>query len=231
MLTIENLHIRYGNRAGDVIDNLSLALPAGIHGLVGLNGAGKTTLLNALYQFIPIRTGRILYNNSTLRRQSVSFLETENYFYPCITGREYLTLFPSESFDMDGWQKLFSIPLDEITENYSAGMKKKLALLAVFKTNKPILLLDEPFNSLDLESVHLLTIILNRLRRTEKTIIITSHIYESLTTCCDHIHYLHGGKIHRSYSESEFDILRDEIRDTVEQRSMTLIRELVRREK
>lgn len=74
-----------------------------------------------------------------------------------MTGREYLDLFPAgtNGFKTDNWQQLFHIPLDDITENYSTGMGKKLALLAVLKQDKPIVVLDEPFNGLDLESAHI----------------------------------------------------------------------------
>jgi ABC-2 type transport system ATP-binding protein len=225
MLIIENLHVCY-TKGNEVLKGLNLSLATGkIHGLVGLNGAGKTTFLNALYQFIRLSEGQIRYNGAPLRRQDVAYLETENYFYPYMTGREYLQLFPSgqHGFDIAGWQQLFALPLDEVTERYSAGMRKKLALTAVFKVDKPVFILDEPFNGLDLESVHLLTMLLNQLRSRGKTVIVTSHIYESLTGCCDFIHYLHEGVIARSYAKDGFPLLQKELQSLIEQRAAGLI--------
>ena len=178
MLTIEDLRVGY-SKEKDVLKGICLSMETGkIHGLVGLNGAGKTTLLNALYSFIRPQSRTILYDGSPLKRKEIGYLESENYFYPYMTGNEYLNLFPSggTNFDTESWQKLLSLPLGEITENYSTGMRKKLALLAVLKMNKPILILDEPYNGLDLESAHLLTLLLSRLRENGKTVLVTSQI-------------------------------------------------------
>lgn len=199
------------------------------HGLVGLNGAGKTTLLNTLYSFIRPQEGTITYLTNPLQRKSIAYLEAESYFYPYTTGREYLQLFPSgqTTFNMESWSQLFSLPLDDITENYSTGMRKKLALLAILKLDKPILILDEPFNGLDLESVHLLTMILTQLREKGKTILISSHIYETLTSSCDFIHYISEGQIEHSYSKDKFEKLRTLLRTTIEDKSDLWIKNLV----
>lgn len=229
MLTIENLRVGY-SKEKDVLKGISLPMETGkIHGLVGLNGAGKTTLLNALYSFIRPQSGTILYDRSPLKRKEIGYLESENYFYPYMTGKEYLNLFPSggTNFDTESWQKLLSLPLGEITENYSTGMRKKLALLGVLKMNKPILILDEPYNGLDLESAHLLTLILSRLRENGKTVLVTSHIYETLTTVCDYIHYMKDGIIANSYPKERFEELQELLHTTVKQRAGGAIEHLL----
>jgi ABC-2 type transport system ATP-binding protein len=213
MFTIENLQVGY-KKAEPVLKGLNLSIETGkVHGFVGLNGSGKTTLLNTLYGFITPETGQIFYNGHPLKRKDIAYLEAENYFYPYMTGREYLSLFPqgNTTFDVAYWQHLFSLPLDEITENYSTGMRKKLALIAVLKQDKPILILDEPFNGLDLESSFLLTALLEQLQSKETTILITSHIYESLTNCCHYIHYLSNGIINQSCSKDNFHTLKEHL--------------------
>lgn len=227
MLTIKDLHMSYSKKT-EVLKGLSLSMEEGeIHGLAGLNGSGKTTLLNSLYGFIRPDRGIVLLGDYPLQRKDIAYLEAENYFYTYMTGREYLNLFPSnDGFGIDGWQQLFSLPFDDITESYSTGMRKKLALLAVLKQDKPVMILDEPFNGLDLESTHLLDMILAKLRGKGKTILITSHIYESLTSCCSYIHYLADGIIARSYKKEEFPLLQEELRATIEKQSGALIDQL-----
>lgn len=228
MLTIQNLHVQYNNKK-EVLKGVNVSIEAGkTHGFVGLNGAGKTTLLNALYAFVRPTEGLITYQERPLQRRDIAYLEAENFFYTYMTGREYLELFPAgpSGFPLISWQELFSLPLDEITENYSTGMRKRLALLAVLKLDKPIIILDEPFNGLDLEGTHLLTLILSRLHERGKTILITSHIYETLATCCHWIYYLINGCIDQSFSQPEFPILQEKLQRTVEQNSLLQIQGL-----
>jgi ABC-2 type transport system ATP-binding protein len=152
MITISNLTISYGN-SSTPIRSLNLNLESGaIHGIVGLNGSGKTTLLSTIYGTISQRSGSIHYNGEGKLKRFISFLPTENYFYPSITGKEYLTLFKGNGFDINGWNSLFNLPLNTLIETYSTGMKKQLALLAILKLDKPIMILDEPFNGIDIET-------------------------------------------------------------------------------
>lgn len=228
MLTIHNLVVEY-KKQSPILKGIDLSMEQGkIHGLVGLNGAGKTTLLNTLYGFIRPANGSILYDGEPLQRRDIAYLEAENYFYPYMTGREYLNLFPvgKNGFQIDRWQKIFSIPLDDITENYSTGMKKKLALLAVLKLDKPIIILDEPFNGLDLESAHVLTLLVEQLRERGKTVLITSHIYETLTSCCDFIHHINAGKIEDSYPKDKFEKFKKILYSTIELRNMDITQNL-----
>lgn len=229
MLTIRNLQVEY-KKQSLILKGITLSMESGkIHGIVGLNGAGKTTLLNTLYGFIRPVKGSILYNDNPLHRRDIAYLEAENYFYPYMTGREYLDLFPAgkNDFQIDNWQKLFNIPLNDITENYSTGMKKKLALLGVLKPDKPILILDEPFNGLDLESAHILTLILQQLREKGKTVLVTSHVFETLTSGCDYIHHINNRMIEQSYSKEQFGMLKELLFSTIEKQTSEQIKELI----
>ena len=229
MLTIRNLQVEY-KKGSPILKGIDLSMESGkIHGLVGLNGAGKTTLLNTLYAFIRPSEGSICYNERTLKRRDIAYLEAENYFYPYMTGREYLNLFPAgkNGFETDSWQQLFHLPLDDITENYSTGMRKKLALLGVLKPDKPIVVLDEPFNGLDLESAHILTLILQQLREGGKTVLVTSHVFETLTSGCDYIHHINNGTIARSYSQDQFGMLQQLLYSTIEHQTADQIKGLI----
>ena len=65
-----------------------------MHGIIGLNGAGKTTFFNLLANALKPSTGTILLEGHSIQRKDVCYLETNNYFYSGITGKEYLALFP-----------------------------------------------------------------------------------------------------------------------------------------
>ena len=211
MLTINQLTVSYGKKV--VIEDLSVSFgDAQVHGLAGLNGSGKTTLLNTIYGFKRCVSGNIVFNDLPIRRTDISFLETENHFYHNITGREYLNLFKPFGKERDeAWNSLFKIPLDCIIDDYSSGMKRKLALMATLKQDKPIVILDEPFNGLDMEASRVLNILIARLREKRRTVIVTSHILETLTGICDYIYYLNDRKIQFSRTKNEFGNIGDEI--------------------
>jgi ABC-2 type transport system ATP-binding protein len=194
---------------------------------VGLNGAGKTTLLTTFYGLLKPDSGTIKQDNQPLNKQAMAYLETHNYFYPKITGREYLSLFANPDFDPDQWNQLFRLPLDDLVDTYSTGMKKQLALLRTLKQDKPFMILDEPFNGLDIEAAINIRSMLNRLKDKGKTILITSHIIETLTNLCDHLHYLESGQILYSRDSSQSETFKQEIIDHVQEQNEHLLRQLL----
>jgi ABC-2 type transport system ATP-binding protein len=211
MLTINRLTVVYG--AKTILENLSAGFgEAQVHGLAGFNGSGKTTLLNTIYGFKRPVSGSIMYHGAPVRRTDMSFLETENRFYPNITGKEYLSLFkPGRTDSTDAWNRLFKLPLDRIIDGYSTGMKRKLAVMATLMQDKPVVILDEPFNGLDMEALRVLSMVISKLREKGRTVIVTSHILESLTGICDYIHYLNDRKIQFSRTKNDFDNIGSEV--------------------
>ncbi len=189
-----------------------------INGIIGYNGAGKTTLLNAIFGLIDVPRELFIFNGESLKRTRTGYLEAENFFYSNITGRDYLGLFHrrNSNFNIELWREVFDLPLYDMIDSYSTGMKKKLALLGVLALDKELIILDEPFNGLDVESVSVLQIILRKLVAKNKTIIITSHIIESLTTICDSISLLQDGKICKTYSQAEFNELTESIHSEID---------------
>ncbi|HEY9114832.1 MAG TPA: ATP-binding cassette domain-containing protein [Bacteroidales bacterium] len=226
MISIKQLVVSY-QLDKPVIKGLNLKIEESkIHGIVGLNGSGKTTLLNAIFGLKRPVSGIILYKGEKATKKHFSYLVTENYFYSNITGREYLQLFKNKDFLTGKWNELFLLPLDELIDNYSSGMKKKLALMGTLKQDKPVMILDEPFNGLDIESTRILRMVLLKLKEQGKTIIITSHIIETLTNLCDSIHFLEDGNIKFSKSKSEFAAFEKEIFQSIEEKNLKLVEEL-----
>lgn len=206
MLEIKNLNVEFKNQK--VLNGLDLTIEEGcILGILGKNGAGKTTLFESLYQSHRF-SGSITWKNERLKRNMISYLETENYFYPYITGEEYLSYFSSEKeADITEIIQKFNLPLKKYVQYYSSGMKKKLALIGMLMMDKPINILDEPFNGVDFEGVHILYDIIRQLKSENKIVIISSHIIETLFHTCDNIAVLQQGKIETVYGNENFDQL------------------------
>ena len=218
MLKISNLSVSFGKHK--VLDNLNLDCFKGeLHGILGMNGAGKTTLFRTIYGFKKKDSGECIFENEAINNKKIGFLETENYFYSYMKGQEYLDLLSGvdNQFDIERWNKIFDLPLDDLIDTYSTGMKKKLAFLGVMALDRPVLILDEPFNGVDVESNEKIFQILERVKEQGKVILLSSHILSSLTNICDKISFLKEGVIVKTYEREEFPILESGLREMVQQ--------------
>lgn len=228
MVEIKNLAVSYG--ANKVLKDVHLTFEQGmIHGVLGINGAGKTTLFNTIYGFKKPDQGSAQFQNRMIENGDIGFMETSCYFYPLMTGMEYLKLLGVEnkSFDIQKWNELFELPLHEYVQNYSTGMKKKLAFIGMMGMDRPIMILDEPFNGVDIESNEKLLQLLIRLKSTNKIIIIASHIIESLTRICDRINLLENGVIKTTYEKEDFPILEKELKESIKVKIDDVLEKLI----
>lgn len=222
VLSIKDLTLAYQSERL-ILENLHLEIADGqVHGLVGMNGSGKTSLLKCISGEINFYKGKIFWQGKALSYKKVAFLETNNYFYHYLTGKEYLQIFQAyqSQFDIALVNEIFQLPLHELIDNYSTGMKKKLAFMAILSLDRPIIILDEPFNGIDIEGSFAVRKIINLLREKGKTLLITSHIFESLTNICDQIHYLAEKKIYRSYTQAEFGNLQKDLEHLLENQNI-----------
>lgn len=199
--------------------------PGRIYGIVGFNGAGKSTFFNLLSGMITPDAGTVTSYGEPLLKSDIAFLETTNYFYSNITGREYLNVFKqsNENFDLKVLQKFMKLPLDDLIETYSTGMRKKLALLAMLKQDKNIYLLDEPFNGLDMEINKILEIIVQLLKEKGKTLFVSSHILSPLLQFCDEICVLEQGKFSQFFLKKDFDKIEDYLFASFTQKAKNMI--------
>ena len=230
MIDILDLHKAYG--AHEVLRGVDLRLrPGTVHGLVGANGAGKTTLINCLYGLEADYRGTVRETSGRGLRQVTGLLPYEPYFYPRLTGREYVEFCRQARgrplVSLAGWNELLELPLDQYADDYSAGMRKKLALLALLVQDFQYLILDEPFNGLDLSANLLLKEILRRLRGTGTGILLTSHLLGPLIELADEVTVLVAGQVQRHYVAAEFGTLEADLLDTLHQAKLHRLRELL----
>jgi ABC-2 type transport system ATP-binding protein len=142
-------------------------------------------------------------------------LFTEPFFFEKITGKEYIQLLcnarqiPVNEIEN---RNIFDLPLHQYASTYSTGMKKKLALTAILLQRNEYFILDEPFNGVDIESNMLLTEIIHTLKKLGKTVIISSHIFSTLSDTCDEINLLNEGSIVKSVQREDFQSLETEMK-------------------
>ncbi|MCS3530808.1 ATP-binding cassette domain-containing protein [Chryseobacterium sp. JUb7] len=221
MFEIRNLSLQFKSKI--ILNNLNLEVNQGnIFGILGKNGAGKTTFFETIFQNTKY-TGQILWDHQKLEKRNISYLESENYFYPYLSVKDILDLFINEK-NKKNVKKLaafLNIPDNTVIEKLSLGTKKKLAILCNISIDRPIYLLDEPFNGLDFESVEKMYFLLQELKANKKIVFISSHVLETLTLCCDTIGHLQNGTFHTFYKPEEFSLIRSQLTEEIKQDWMT----------
>ena len=213
MIEVVNLFKKFGNK--QVLKHINLCFEHGkVYGIVGENGAGKTTLFRCIAGLEEFQ-GEIRSDQKPLKNH-LGFLLTEPYFFSKITGREYIQLLcnarKKKVAGIDS-RNVFDLPLDEFAATYSTGMRKKLAITAILLQDNSCLILDEPFNGVDIQSNILIEEIIHRLKGLNKTVIISSHIFSTLRDTCDEIHLLKNGELLKKVMKEDFGLLENEMKE------------------
>lgn len=215
MIKIEELSKLYGSK--QVLSGINITFEEGkVYGIVGENGSGKTTLFKCITG-IEKHNGTIISEVEKLK-DHIGFLQTEPYFFSKITGREYIQLLCNARKKQTGnidQRNVFDLPLDQYASTYSTGMKKKLALTAILFQGNQYFILDEPFNGVDIQSNIIIMDILKKLKGLGKTMIISSHIYSTLSDICDEIHLLKNGSFIKKVYKDEFKNLEQEMKEFI----------------
>lgn len=213
MIQITNLYKSFGKNL--ILNNIHLSFEKGkIYGIVGENGAGKTTLFKCIAGIEPYK-GEITSQYGILK-EKLGFLQTESFFFSKITGREYLQLLcvarKIQENDFDA-KNIFDLPLEHYATTYSTGMKKKLALTAILLQKNDFYILDEPYNGVDIQSNMIITEIIHELKKLNKTVLISSHIFSTLSDTCDEIIVLKNGEITKTITKENFSTLEKEMKE------------------
>lgn len=191
-----------------VLNNINLKMHSGtIYGLRGKNGCGKTMLMRCVCGLIIPTNGSIEIDGEILHKdikfpRSIGALIENPSFLPQYTGYKNLKMLASltgKISDDDIILALERVGLasdDKRTyKKYSLGMKQKLGIANAIMGEPDIIVLDEPINALDEESVNNIKQVLINLSREDKLIIVACHDREELEYLCDVIFEMKDGSI------------------------------------
>jgi ABC-2 type transport system ATP-binding protein len=194
------------------VDGVSLNVPAGqILALLGQNGAGKTTTVRMLTALLtPSRgwarvAGYDVIRNGRDVRASIGVLTEHHGLYMRMTALEYLEFFgqvykltpqkrKSRSEHLLEYFGLAEAANRRIGE-YSKGMRQKLALARAMIHDPGVLLLDEPTSAMDPESARLVRDEIDRLKSSQRSVVICSHNLTEVEALADQIAIIYRGKI------------------------------------
>lgn len=198
IIEVKNVTKKFDNKI--IVDSLTLNVKQGeTIGIVGRNGSGKTVLLKMICGLYIPTSGDITINSNKSNAEKLGVLIDSN-FLSDETGFYNLKLLSQLGVKIKEdkiYEMLNLVGLDPYNKtkykNYSTGMKQKLKLANALMYDSEILILDEPFNGLDKDSVNHFRNIILQYKKQKKTILLTSHNYEDIKLLCDKIYEMDKG--------------------------------------
>ena len=204
------------------VNDLSFkAEPGVIYGLLGPNGAGKTTTLRMIASLIKPKEGKIYLDDKEINediyeyRKKIGFLTSElkldGFFTPTDTitymGKLYGMNEQEINERKDILFKSFGIDYFQNTpiKDLSTGMKQKVSLAISLCHDPDVVIFDEPTNGLDVIAAKDVEDFLREMKKQNKIIIISTHIFSLVEKLCDRVGIIIKGKL-------IYDATMDEVR-------------------
>lgn len=215
MLEVIHYTKRYGNTLA--CDDLSFTLPDGsITVLLGPNGAGKSTLMKGITGFLRFE-GQIringMPNTELASRRILGYIPEIPSFYPNLTVAEHVE-FVARAYRLQDYRARADALLERfsLTEHrkklgsaLSKGMAQKLSICLGLFTQPSVLLLDEPFIGLDPHAIKELKRLMEELRAQGATLLVSTHIIESVDMLWDRAIIMQKGSIRRTLTRRELE--------------------------
>ena len=215
MLEVKNVTKRYGKNLA--CNDVSFTLePGSLTVLLGPNGAGKSTIIKSIIGFLKYQgsiTVNGINNKTTEARKYLGYIPELPSLYPTLTVIEHMEFIARaykltdykdriemllKRFELDDKKKKFG---DEL----SKGMQQKLNLCLGLLPDPDIILLDEPMLGLDPHAIKELKNMIEEMRRAGKTMLISTHIIDSVDMLWDRTIIMQGGKIRANVTRDEIE--------------------------
>ncbi len=203
---VEIKHVTKQFKETTALKQVSLSVERGaIYGIIGRNGSGKTVLFKCICGLLAVSEGEITVLGQTIGdglrvpKGVGAVIETPG-FLPNASGYRNLLYLASLSGKPDRQKIRDTISLVGLDPdsrkhvgNYSMGMRQRLGLAQALMENPELLILDEPMNGLDNQSVVQMRTLLKGLRSQGKTVILASHNPADISELCDHVYEMDAG--------------------------------------
>ena len=209
---------RYGQV--NAVDNVNMTIRKGdIYGFIGQNGAGKTTLIRLVTSLIRPTSGEIALFGSAdpeglaAARKRIGSIVEGPAFYPKMSATQNLEYYRIQRGIPD--QGVVARALDTVRlqdagkkkfQDFSLGMKQRLALALAIMGNPDFLILDEPINGLDPTGIIEFRGIIKDLRDVHgMTVLVSSHILSELTQVATTFGIIHHGALIKEFTHEQLD--------------------------
>jgi ABC-2 type transport system ATP-binding protein len=210
-LAFTNLRVTYGDIVA--VSGLTLTVkPGEVYGLIGANGAGKSSAIKAVMGLVKYSGGKVTIfghdpaTEGVVTRTMIGYVPEISLLYDALTPREFLEYTSSirrldpviASSRLQDFSSALQIEreLDQAIATLSNGTKQKIMLIGALLHQPPLLLLDEPFNSLDPRSVRIMKDLLAAyVRDGRRSILFSTHTMEVAEKLCDRVGILNRGTL------------------------------------
>ncbi|MCS0636449.1 ABC transporter ATP-binding protein [Streptomyces sp. LP05-1] len=207
LLDVQNVSYSYDGIV-NVLADVSFSVEEGtITGLVGPNGSGKSTLIKNIFDLVRLQSGSLRIgghpHDSPEAKTLGMYLSSNDYLPEFLTAREYLTLMgrlfgvAADHAEAEELFRRFSMEgrYDHLIEDFSHGMRKKTQLVSSLVLRRPLTVIDETLNGIDLEALHLSEREFRRVRDEGRSIVLCTHDFAVLERLADRIVFLDLGQV------------------------------------
>ena len=186
------------------VDQVNLELTGGhIYALLGPNGSGKSTLMKLLSGLVKKSEGSISVDGKQLdwrAREDISYTPTEPFFYSYMKVSDVAAYYDDFFKDFDKARfydliKDMELTPDMKVRSLSSGMLAKVKIAAAMARRSKLILLDEPFNGIDLLSRDALAKTIIGEMSEGSSLVISSHMVEELESLVDTAVFMKNGRI------------------------------------
>ena len=196
MIELNKIHYSYSdlkNRTFEAIRNISLSIQEGeFISIIGPSGCGKTTLVNLLAGYIRSEQGEIYKNGKKILGPGKDrfVINQENDLFDWMNVEENVSFFAENKKAVQDYIRMVGLENSKKKYPYelSGGMKKRVSIARALAANTEVIIMDEPFNSLDYSMKEKLYDDLAKIwKKTNKTIILISHDIEEAIYLSDRV--------------------------------------------
>jgi len=206
MLAVEGLVKKYNKQ--NAVNNITFSLDGGeVVGLLGPNGAGKSTTMKCIVGLLRKTAGEISIGGhdhlSVEAKKLFSYIPETPHVYDLLTVKEHLQ-FIAQAYSVKNWQEkameLMAIyelddKQDKLGRDLSKGMRQKVSICCALLPDPQLLFFDEPMIGLDPKAIKNTKRIFNELKTKGKTILVSTHLIDSVETIADRIMIMKDGNI------------------------------------
>lgn len=213
MIQLRHLTKQFGRKTA--VDDLSLAIrPGMVTGFLGPNGAGKSTTMRMILGLVKPTSGEVLVNGVPFEKLAdpackVGALIDSGAFDPRYTARQHLELITTAGgtpahrvaslLRQTGLEQVQHRPIGE----FSLGMRQRLGIAAALLGDPQTVILDEPFNGLDVDGIQWLRSLIKELAGRKKAVFVSSHLMSEVEAVADRVAVLAQGRLIADMAISE----------------------------